>query len=104
MPRFSEDVLAEFPLDPKRELYWCQCPWCAGTILWGYRKDRPESKGIAGTTLVHTNLLAATGEKSKLLLLTAEGGCERYAMIAATNAREFVHLLANAGAKMKKND
>jgi hypothetical protein len=102
MPRFSDKVHEEFPLDPTRELYWCQCPWCPGVVLWGFRKDRPAAQGRGGTSLVHTNLLVQTGEKS-MVLATATGGCERFTELAAMDPAELLHLLANAGAKMSKN-
>lgn len=104
MPRFSDEILKEFPLEPKRELRWCKCPWCAGTILWGYRRDRPDARGIAGTTLIHTILVAETGKKSSEIAVDVAAECPRYAEIAAKNSSEFLHLLAAAGAKMQKNE
>jgi hypothetical protein len=104
MARFSDEILAEFALDPKRELYWCTCPWCSGTILWGFRKDRPQSQGMAGTTLVHTTLLPETGKKSVTIVVDQQGQCPRFADLAATNSAELLKLLGRAGAKMHKND
>jgi hypothetical protein len=104
MPRFSDAALAEFPLDPRRELRWCKCPWCKGTILWGFRKDRPEARGIKGTTLVHTILIPETGEKHSVVALDVAGECPRYTEVAAKQPDEFLHLLAQAGAKMQKNE
>jgi hypothetical protein len=104
MARFSDAVLEEFPLEPKRELRWCKCPWCPGTILWGYRRDRPDARGIAGTTLVHTILVPETGQKSSTLSLDVAAECMKYAELAAKNSTEFLHLLAQAGAKMAKNE
>lgn len=79
MPRFSDEILAELPLEPKRGLSWAQCPWCAGAILLGFRRDRPLARGKGGMTLLHTALLPTTGEKSALLVLNMRGECERYA-------------------------
>jgi hypothetical protein len=103
MPRFSDHVLAEFPLDPKRELYWSKCPWCPGTILWGFRKDRPESQGIGGTTLIHTSLVESTGQKESTVELDVAKECERYTELSNKDPAEFLRLLGRAGAKMKKN-
>jgi hypothetical protein len=104
MPRFSDEVLKEFPIDPKRELYWLDCPWCGGTILWGYRKDRPEARGMAGTTIVHTNLWSATGKRIALLVVDVQGRCEKFANLGPLSTTELVHQLAAAGAKMRKNE
>lgn len=103
MPRFSDEVLEEIPLDPKRELRWCKCPWCPGVVLWGFRRDRPKAQGIGGTTLMHANLVEVEGVKP-LMVADAVGGCARYTEIASKMPGEFIRMLASAGAQMKKNN
>jgi hypothetical protein len=72
--------------------------------LWGYRRDRPDARGIAGTTLIHTILIPETGEKHSVVALDVAGECPRYTELASKNSSEFLHLLAQAGAKMQKNE
>lgn len=89
MPRFSDAELERFFLDPRQPCTWAICPFCGGTMVMGYRKDRAAG---ASLVLAHTAVRHADG---------AATACEKWDAHQGPLIGAFVKLLRAASVRFR---
>lgn len=93
MPRFDDSTLEKFFIDPRKPAAWCNCPFCPGQLVKGYRKATAGDP--ARLTLAHTASIGGDDAKAG----TATVACVKWNDVGTVNPHEFLVLCKNAGAR-----
>jgi len=88
VPRFSDEILEQFLIDPRRPCAWSKCPFCAGgTLLKGYRRD-----GAVAIAVAHTyDVMTGGGVELP--------PCEKWTEVGSVRPNEFLQLVHSAGGR-----
>ena len=90
MPRFIDEELEKFIIDPREPAAWSRCPFCGADIVMGVRKD------TRNITLAHS----AFRDPSDASGTRYVSGCDRFTQ--ALSRVDVIEYLFQAGARFQK--